>query len=355
MSWNIHSDEPDEKAIYLKTAKFSEPEQVFWFWFPRIPIGKITIVQGDPGEGKTTFSLWLAAQATLPAEKRTIKLGYDKPFNVLYFTAEDGYLDTVLPRFLGAGGDKEYLYFPSESPSSFLNSGIWNSIARFDNPSMVIFDPIQAYLGTNVDMHRANEIRPLMNSLAELTQAVEATTILIGHQNKQQGSKAIYRGLGSIDIAAAARSVLEVSRDPQDKTRRIVKHVKSSLAESAPPQAFAFKADGSIGLCENYREPVKIASLTATEKAVSVLKELLDPYPDGLPSRELEIRCLERGISGHAFRDAKALAWFESYKKGSVWWIKRTDGYLKGGEQECPASDAMQFSTDMLNETIPTS
>jgi RecA-family ATPase len=106
---------------------------------------------------------------------------------------------------------------------------------RQTGAKVIVLDPIHAYLGGDVDMHRANEIRPIMKRLALLAERTDCAVILIGHMNKMGGAKSAYRGLGSIDIRAAVRSVLVVGRVKDEPTLRIVAHDKSNLAPRENP------------------------------------------------------------------------------------------------------------------------
>ena len=139
-----------------------------------------------------------------------------RPANVVYQTAEDGLTDTIKPRLMQAKADCNHVYTIHEHNEALtLNDVRLEYALQQLHPTLVILDPIQAYLGANVDMHRANEIRPVMQILAQAAQRYNCAVVLIGHMNKKAGDKSMYRGLGSIDLAAAARSVLLMARDPQ--------------------------------------------------------------------------------------------------------------------------------------------
>lgn len=359
MSWNTLSNHA------FITADIIVPKAAEWVWFPYVPKGKITIIQGDPGEGKTTLSLFLAAQLSLPAEDRAIATEIKEPFKILYLTAEDGFDDTIMPRYFNAGGDFKNLFtiIPDEHSEAltFTDDRIIEWLEAFkDDPKLIIFDPIQAFLG-DVDMHRANEVRPVMARIGNMSAAYQTPIVLIGHQNKQQGSKAIYRGLGSIDIAAAARSVLEVYRSGSDKNVRIVKHVKSSLAEQANPIQFEFAKDGSIRLSETISATEEKHRQTMQDKAIQFLYAALvdeNKQPVERKSKSLEDVASLEGISPDTLRKARQKLNCKSYKKGNEWFTALSyfpTFQLEGGETECHISDATQSSTDIQSETIPIS
>lgn len=227
----------------LKLIAMSEiqAEEVKWLWYPYIPCGKITIVQGDPGEGKTTFVLALAALLTrelsMPGGSLTLP-----PTNIIYQTAEDGLADTIKPRLDSLGADCSRVLVIDENERELtLNDHRLAQAIQETNAGLVALDPIQAYLGDGVDMHRANEIRPIFKRLCQMAEQTGCAVILIGHMNKMQGAKSAYRGLGSIDFRAAARSVLLVGRSKDDPNMRVVVHDKSSLAPEG--QSILFSLD----------------------------------------------------------------------------------------------------------------
>ena len=232
-----------------------EIEKIDWLLYPFIPFGKVTIVQGDPGEGKTTMVLQIIAKLTkgevvLPSdsdesdlEEKTMAL---EPVNVIYQTAEDGLGDTIKPRLLSAGADcsRVMVIDDDDQALTMMDARLEEAIIK-TNARLVVLDPIQGFLGTAVDMHRANEIRPLMKRVAVLAEKYHCAIILIGHMNKNSNGKSSYRGLGSIDFQAAARSVLIVGRIKDEPEIRVVCHVKSSLAPEG--KSIAFRLDKDTG------------------------------------------------------------------------------------------------------------
>lgn len=232
----------DLKIINMEDV---EAKELDWLWYPYIPYGKITIVQGDPGEGKTTFVLHLAALLTkgeaLPCDDKE-----NPPINVIYQTAEDGLEDTIKPRLVEAGADCSRIKVIDEStdPLTMSDERLEQAIIE-TGAKLIILDPIQAYLGAEIDMHRANEIRPILKRLGAIAEQHICAVVLIGHMNKSSGSKSAYRGLGSIDFQATARSVLVVGRLKDNPQTRVIAHDKSSLAPEG--QSIAFELDKDTG------------------------------------------------------------------------------------------------------------
>ena len=203
-----------EQKIELKMIRMSEvqSQEIEWLWYPFIPYGKLTIIQGDPGDGKTTMVLNLAAKLS-KGEALDENMKVTEPVNVIYQTAEDGLADTVKPRLELAGADCERIIVIDESDKSLsmVDERLEEAIVR-TGARLLILDPIQAYLGGGMDMNRANEARDMTKKLGALAEKTKCAIILIGHMNKASGNKAAYRGMGSIDFFAVARSVLLVGR-----------------------------------------------------------------------------------------------------------------------------------------------
>ena len=228
---------PQEETVEIIRMSEVDTQTVEWLWEPYIPFGKVTIVQGNPGEGKTTFALRLAAACTtggtLPGMKPL------PPFQVIYQTAEDGLGDTVKPRLMEAEADLDRVLVIDEAKRELTLSDerIEKAITQ-NGARLIILDPIQAYMGEKTDMNRANEVRPMFRRLADVAERTGCAVILIGHLNKAAGGQSAYRGLGSIDFRAAARSVLLIGRVKREPNVRVIVHDKSSLAPEGKPIAF---------------------------------------------------------------------------------------------------------------------
>ena len=235
------------KPETVKIIRMSDVEltPVEWLWKPYLPFGKLSVLQGNPGEGKTYFAMHLAAACTngklLPNMERM------EPFNVIYQTAEDGLGDTVKPRLIEAGADLDRVLVIDDSDVQLTLSDerIEKAIIE-NNARLVIIDPIQAYLGADVDMNRANEVRPIFMRLGQVAQRTGCAILLIGHLNKAAGMQSLQRGLGSIDIAAAVRSVMFIGKLKHDPTMRILTHEKSSLAPPGASLAFSLGDEGGF-------------------------------------------------------------------------------------------------------------
>ena len=308
MCWRDAREKP------VPVMKMSEVEEsvVQWLWYPFIPFGKVTLIQGNPGKGKTWLAMAIAAYCTNGKElPNALPI---EPFNVLYQTAEDGIADTIKPRLVKCGADMTRVRFINEDEKqlSMTDDRIEKAI-RQNNVRLMIMDPIQAYLGANVDMNRANEIRPLFRHLSTIAERTGCAIVLIGHLNKSSGSQSDYRSLGSIDIAAAVRSILFVEKVEKEKEQdiRVVYQQKDSLAKKENPVAFSLGEEGLKWLGEY---DISIEDLlmgkagtkkeTKLEKAQKLILELLSKRKM-MCLEELEAELLAYGISSRTGRDAR--------------------------------------------------
>jgi RecA/RadA recombinase len=226
------------EKLNLITMRDVETEDVRWLWKPYIPLGKLTIIQGDPGEGKTTMALAIAAAITRGED--VSKGGSDAalaPSSVIFQTAEDGLADTMKPRLEQLNADCSLVFVIDESDAQLtLSDERIEQAILTTNTQLIILDPIQAYMGL-ADMNSANGIRPLMKSLAAVAERTGCAVVIIGHLNKKSG-KSVYRGFGSIDVIASARSVLAVGRLKTEDTARAFAQTKSNLAPIGKPKSF---------------------------------------------------------------------------------------------------------------------
>ena len=300
------------KPETVKIIRMSDVEltPVEWLWKPYLPFGKLSVLQGNPGEGKTYFAMHLAAACTngklLPNMERM------EPFNVIYQTAEDGLGDTVKPRLIEAGADLDRVLVidDSEVQLTLSDERIEKAIVE-NNARLVIIDPIQAYLGADVDMNRANEVRPIFMRLGQVAQRTGCAILLIGHLNKAAGMQSLQRGLGSIDIAAAVRSVMFIGKLKHDPTMRILTHEKSSLAPPGASLAFSLGDEGGFRWVGEYDitademlSGIEPQRETKTQQAKDLICALLAGGKQVF-SEDIDKAALERGIPGRTVRDAK--------------------------------------------------
>ena len=323
----------EKKNVELKLIHMEDvvSKEVEWLWYPYIPYGKITIIEGDPGEVKTTLVLKLAA-----ALSRGLPLPCDddkeyEPIHIIYQTAEDGIEDTIKPRLEKAGADCSMIRVIDETDKELsmtddrLEQAIIETKAR-----LIILDPIQAYIGATVDMHRANEIRPVLKHLGIIAEKHNCAIILIGHMNKASGSKSTYRGLGSIDIQATARSVLLVARLRDKPNIRIMAHDKSSLAPTGDAIGFEMTEDNGmvcIGPYDITIDELLSGNEGRGEKKLDIAENFIKEYIGTnkvIPSNEIMMEAAKRGIKRNTLLSAKKKLGIISDKQkaedGTIYW-----------------------------------
>ena len=268
----------------LTLYSYITPRPISWIWYPYIPAGKITVVQGDPGDGKSTMMIHIISEISkggiLPDGNE-----YGRPHRVIYQCSEDGAKDTIKPRLEEYGADCKNIAFIDEETHSGLtldDERIREAIIQF-KPWMVVMDPIQSYIESSSDLIMATKARRLMKRIGLWATTYNCAIVLIGHLNKNEGSKGLYRGLGSIDVSAAARSVLQIERSGDIRT---VKQIKNNLAPSGVDFKFEIKQDTGfhwLGKDESKKaeETIEVPTFQSLPKnkhelAAYLLKDLLE-------------------------------------------------------------------------------
>lgn len=298
-------------------------EEIEWLWYPYIPFGKLTIIHGDPGEGKTTLILQLAALLS-----RGDKLPCDdterEPISIIYQTAEDGLGDTIKPRLLSGNADctRIKVIDESEVPLTMLDTRVEQAIQE-TGARMIILDPMQAYLGEKVDMNRANEVRSILSQLGRFAEKYKCAIILVGHLNKMQGTKANYRGLGSVDFQATARSVLVVGRVKDSPETRVMAHQKSSLAPEGEPIAFELNKETGFHWIGHYDISIDdlLSGFSRQKKSEMAESLITDCLAEGkCPQQVIQQKAESMGISKRILDTVKKSLDVQSIKIGSKWY-----------------------------------
>ena len=301
-----------EELVPMLCYEDIEQTSVDWLWFSYIPFGKLTIIQGNPGEGKTYFAMMLTAACT--NRKLFPNMEDIEPFNVIYQTAEDGMGDTIKPRLVEAGADLSRVMVIDDSEEALtLSDDRIEKAVRQNHVRLVIIDPVQAFIGADVDMNRANEVRPVFRKLGMIAEKTGCAIVLIGHLNKSSGTQSTYRGLGSIDIMAAVRSLIFIGKVRKDPTTRVLIHEKSSLAPPGETMAFklgdeeGFRWVGAYEISADELLDGKEGKATETklERGAKLIRELLADKKE-ISIRELDEKAKEQGISGRTMRDVRS-------------------------------------------------
>ena len=298
-------------------------EEVEWLWYPYIPFGKLTIIHGDGGEGKTTLILQLAALLSR-GEKLPCDSTEREPIKVIYQTAEDGLGDTIKPRLLAGNADCSQIKVIDESEATLtmLDERIEKAIVETGARALIL-DPVQAYIGAKVDMNRANEVRTILSQLGQIAGQYRCAIILVGHLNKAQGNKSNYRGLGSIDFQATARSVLIVGRLKDNPQIRVMVQDKSSLAPEGEPIAFELGKENGFRWLGHYDISVDdlLSGIPKEKKSEQAENLILEYLSKGkYPQKELVKKAQTIGISKRVLDEAKKALNVRSLKEGSQWY-----------------------------------
>jgi hypothetical protein len=314
-----------------------EPEQVEWLWPGRLPFGKLAVLDGDPGLGKSVVTLDVAARVSAGLE---LPDGQPcEPAGVVLLSAEDGLGDTIRPRLDAAEADTERIFALSttfevkgdERTISLTKdlSTIERAIDRV-GAGLVVVDPLTAFLSEKTDSYKDQDMRRALAPLAALAERTRAAILIVRHLTKAAGGNTLYRGGGSIAIIGAARSGLVIAQDPEDPKRRILAANKHNLSRPATSLTFRIE-EASNGAARVERGG--ISTLTARD----ILKESVDPEQKSALSEAKEFLTQElaegpvaaeevqedargAGVSERTLKRAKREMGVGSRKRGEVWY-----------------------------------
>lgn len=238
-----------QKGRAPKRASEITPTEVSWLWHPYIARRKLTLIDGDPGAGKSNICLDLTARiSTGRAFPGHTEGAQHKPRTVLYLTQEDDLDDTVVPRLMRAGADLSNVLL-DDQPLSMGNKEQARDLARLvksERPALIVLDTLAGYVGGSTDLFRENSVRPVMLDLALIARNYNTSVLALRHLVKGEKTKALYMGQGSMAMVGVARSVMLAATDPNNTSRRGLFHVKSNLAPLADPLGYGFEDDGTL-------------------------------------------------------------------------------------------------------------
>lgn len=226
------------------------PKRVEWFWKGYIPLGKITILEGDPGLGKSVATIDLAARAS--AGKRFPNGADALQCGVVLMSAEDDVADTVRPRLDAAGGDPSKvcdLTMVSDGPDDERLVSLPDDVSLIERAvrqykaGLVVVDPLEAFMNERLSANNNQHVRRALNPLGKMAERTGAAVVVVKHLNKTSGGNPLYRGGGSIGILGTARSGLVVALDPDDESRRVLGHNKHNLSGAAPSLIYTITGD----------------------------------------------------------------------------------------------------------------
>jgi len=329
-----HETFPDPEPIITCLADYEEAETT-WRWWPYLPCGALVLLDGDPGVGKSLLTIQLAAALSrgwpLPDQQGTVTLPTGSPQRTLLITAEDSVSRTIKKRCRHAGGDDTQIDLFTEWQDSdgtirpfTLQSVTLLAKALARQPyALVVIDPIQAFLG-DIDMHRSNETRPVLQAFAKVLERYDVTALCVRHPAKpgQGGGKAIHRGLGSIDFMAAARTALFVEDHPTDDTKVLLCQTKTNIERKGRTLVFS-KAEGQFTWSGVSRLPAEIIAGDRRGPDPHAFLEafcwLEAQLAHGIPrpSADLEAQARDDGLKRDTLQRVKKALHVRSVKRGS--------------------------------------
>lgn len=341
-----HARPEEAPALRVVCMADVEPEQVVWLWHPYIARGKLTILEGDPGLGKSWLTCALASAVT-----RGRGFPGCEPFeagNVLMLSAEDGLGDTLRPRLDAVGADVRRIHALNE-PLTFDTPGLLRlEVAIIERqPALIIIDPLFAFTGGKVDIHRANECRAISAPLALIAERNGCAMLAVRHLGKSRGGgHALNAGIGSIDFTAAARSVLLVGRDPDDENKRAIVQTKNNLAPHGLSIGYKLEDDRFFWTGESDLTAGRILSVVSNDDERSALTEAVDFLRSALAGGEREVdevkaEARRAGVSDATLRRARERLNLKAIRLGTpgtrqrfVWCLPQAD------DEQAPADDA---------------
>jgi len=359
-----------ERTVQVRMLRLGSVPSLpmWWLWPQRVPMGKVTLLVGDPGRGKSLLALDMAARVTRGAPWPDAESGSAPLGNVILLSAEDDPADTIRPRLEAAGGDadrvlilhavrKPWLSGDGDLPFSLSKdlAALETAIQNTHEVRLVVLDPVSAYL-RGVDEHGNAAMREVLAPLRGVAERTGAAVVAISHLTKRAEAGVLYRAMGSLAFVAAARAVWAVGADRQASGRMLFLPVKCNLAGGVKGMAYRIVPSAQsvdVPRLEWEAEPVEMTAeealesngsrrLTARQEAAVWLDGLLSAGP--MASEEVDRRARGAGISFSALRRAKHEMGLVAYNPGSgMPWMLRLEGRVDAapGDAAC-ASEAPQ-------------
>lgn len=312
----------------VKSYSHIKSKRVQWLWYPYIPFGKITLLEGDPGDGKTSFILYLASILSRDDSKRLDGLT-KKTINIIYQSTEDDKEDSIKPKLELYGADCRNIYFINGKDKINLDDDEIEKSIIETKAKLLILDPLQAFLGDN-SIVNVTDLRPLFNRISDVAKNTECAIVFIGHMNKSSKSKDLYRSMGSIDIIAAARSVLLLRQTDASSNFRIIEQIKNNITKKGDPIGFEFLKSGKINIIKAFDN----SESKPKKKIDLVCQYLIEKTSDKLiRSADIESEIKNMHISLRTLNEAKKRIGIKAVRKNNVWyWTLLNDAPEKEDE-----------------------
>jgi hypothetical protein len=332
------------RGVALSTV---EAERVDWLWVGFVPLGKVTVLDGDPGVGKSVLVTDLAARVTTCRPMPGEELATVPASRVLHLVAEDGIADTLRPRYEAAGADLDLVEAVDTVATAEGNDErlvvIPDDLARLERRvvdggcRLVIVDVFAAFVSSDLNVYRDQDVRRATTPLSKLAERTGCSIVLVRHLNKSSDGPALYRGGGSIGIAGAARSVLLAAPHPDDDTTRVLAAVKSNLA---PRRGFTYTIAANDqgtavvvwGAETDVHPDTLVTPMTGEERSAlaEACEVITTTLADGpMPSTDLENVVTKQGVSLRTYRRARKVVGVARHRTSEGRWMSALPG------QEC--------------------
>ncbi|MDP9456059.1 MAG: AAA family ATPase [Actinomycetota bacterium] len=340
-SFNVPENQRSHEEVGILLSDV-QAEKVMWLWDRRIPLAKLTLIEGDPDHGKSVITCDISARVTRGTGFPLGDLGQDGSVGdlgilggVVMLNAEDAPGDTIRPRMEAAGADLEKVcVLPAMLPDSRGEERLFSipkdvpiierAIEQVD-AKLVVIDPLSAFM--QGDPNKDSDVRKALTPLSKMAERTGVAIVVVRYFNKNVDTNALYRGGGSIGIVGAARSAMAVALHPDDEDQRVLVPQKGNLSKKAPAITYIIVEAENGYPCIEWGEPVNLDAKDVlnpsrtkgkVDEAADWLKKYLADGP--IPADDVKAAAEEANIKARTLERAKPKAGVESYKDGDKWY-----------------------------------
>jgi archaellum biogenesis ATPase FlaH len=335
----LPGEQPGAIDIELVPYSAIPPAHVEWLWYPYVPLGRLTTIEGNPGDGKSWFALALATQLSHGFWQMQMagEESHREPAATVYLSCEDNPHDTIRPRLdiLGADLTKILHIRAHAKDGQFVLLSLGDipslrSAIRSAQAKLLLIDPVQAYLPKGADMNKAEQMRPILAALNALAEETHCAIVLVRHFGKAVREVTLHKAIGSVDFAAAVRSILVVGVDKRDspppgETRHVILQVKNNVSQRGLPLGFTLRHNEFTWSTTTMTEEEFAAPVTQEDKegssdraeAKAFIAMLLAEGPQD--AKLVKQRTGEVGLSWRTVNRAKKDMGVLSYQEKGAW------------------------------------
>ncbi len=265
-------DKTNQPVIQLICLGAVEPKDVEWLWRNRFPLGMMSVISGDPNGGKSTLVTDMASRISVGRPWPDLRDEPNPVGDVILLVGEDGIADTVRVRVDNAGGDPARIFVLNgvrhpESPEIVDPFSVERDLRHLDQllqerPAvrMVAIDPLDIFLGAEVDCNRKSEVQRSLAGLTDLAERHRVAVVGVLHLRKSSGDKAIYRTLGSLGFVSAPRAAWMITRDKDDRSRRLMTCIKCNVAPDPTGLSFTIEDQEGVGVIHWQADPIEMTA-----------------------------------------------------------------------------------------------